>query len=60
MIKKVSAAEKAEYLISKGYYPIDTDINELISLIESKSNIKETKKHINDISTVYIDKTGNP
>lgn len=57
-MSKVTPEEKAEYLISKGYAPFDTNFQELVELI--RKSLKNTgKTHINDVSTVYIDKTKN-
>jgi hypothetical protein len=58
----ISAYERAHYLVTRGYYPADTDINQLASEIEAsllriKREKREMTQIVNDINTVYIDKT---
>jgi hypothetical protein len=55
------ALERAMYLISRGYVPADTNVEELAEQIQTtleKNSDNPQKQVTNDINTVYIDRTG--
>lgn len=61
MSKKVSAFDKALYLLERGYInqPDEIDVMELVEEIKIKTNKAEPKKITNDLDGLYIDKTKN-